>query len=68
VNAPETSAMASSHIEIEPLNSISTTEFTELLVHVVRPGTRIVTNPNSKVLDFQGFTLVNLTFGNYKEG
>ena len=42
VYRPEASTMAGGHVLIEALDSIGTAEFTELLVHVVRARTRIV--------------------------
>lgn len=56
----ETSTVAGSHILVEALDRISTSEFTELLVHVVGAGTRVVTDPDTEVLDLQGLLLVNL--------
>ena len=57
VDGPETGTMPRSHILVEALHSIDSAEFTELLVHVVCAGTRIVSEPDTKVLDFQGFLL-----------
>lgn len=52
--------MSSSHVLVECLDGIRTREFAELLVHVVRARTGIVTQPNAKVLDLQRFLLVDL--------
>ena len=56
----EAGAVAGSHVLVEALYGISTSEFTELLVHVVGTGTRVVTDPDTEVLDLQGLLLVNL--------
>ena len=60
VNGAKAGTVTGSHIKIESLDGISTAQFTEFLVHVVRSRTRIVTNPDAKVLDFQGLTFVDL--------
>lgn len=54
LNGAETSTMTGSHVHVETLNGFNTTHGTELLVHVVGPGTRIVTQPDAKVFDLQG--------------
>lgn len=56
----EPSTMPSSHILIQALDSISTAQITVLLVHVVRSRTRIVSEPDTEVLDLQRLLLVNL--------
>lgn len=60
MNAPEASTVASGHIEVEPLDSISTAKFAEFLVHVVRSRARIITNPDTEDLDLQGLAFMNL--------
>ena len=52
--------MTSGHILIERLDGIRTRELTELLVHIVRSGTGVVTDPDTEVLDFERFLLVDL--------
>ena len=52
VNRTETSPMASRHILIESLDCVRTTQLAELLVHVMCTGARVVTEPNTEVLDF----------------
>jgi len=51
--------MASGHVLVEALDSVGTSEFSELFIHVVRATARVVTNPNAKVLHFERFALVN---------
>ena len=60
MDRPETCTVASSHVLVEGLDGISTRELTELLVHVVGARTRVITEPDTKVLDLQGLLLVNL--------
>ena len=60
MDRPEAGTMPGSHILVEALDGVSTSEFTELLVHVVGTGTRVVTDPDTEVLDLQGLLLVNL--------
>ena len=60
VDRPETRPVASSHVLVERLDGVRTAELTELLVHVVGTGTRVVTDPDTEVLDLQGLLLVNL--------
>ena len=60
VDRPETRAVAGSHVLVERLDGIRTAELTELLVHVVRSGTRVVTEPDAEVLDLQRLLLVDL--------
>ena len=60
VDRPETRTVAGSHILVQRLDSVRTAELPELLVHVVRSGTRVVTEPDTEVFDFERFGLVNL--------
>ena len=60
VDRPEAGAVAGSHVLVERLDGVRTAELTELLVHVVRSGTRVVTEPDAEVLDLQGLLLVDL--------
>jgi len=62
VDATETCAMASGHVLVQALDSVGTSEFSELFIHVVRATARVVTNPNAKVLHFERFALVNLMY------
>ena len=60
VDRPEAGTMPGSHILVEALDGVSTSEFTELLVQVVGAGARVVTEPDAEVLDLQGLLFVNL--------
>ena len=60
VDRPETRPVASSHVLVERLDGIRTAELTELLVHVVRPGTRVVAEPDAEVLHLKRLLLLNL--------
>jgi hypothetical protein len=52
--------VASRHVLIKGLHCIRPSELTELLVHVVRAGPRVVANPYTKVLHLQRLSFVNL--------
>lgn len=60
VDRAEARTMPGSHVLVKTLDCISTGEFTELLVHVVGSGTRVVTEPDTEVLDLQRLGLMNL--------
>lgn len=48
------------HVLVEGLDGLSAAHLTELLVHVVGTGARVVTDPDTEVLDLQGALLVDL--------
>ena len=52
--------MASSHVLVEGLDGVRTSELTELLVHIVGSRAGVVTEPDTEVLDLQRFFLVDL--------
>jgi hypothetical protein len=52
--------VASCHVLIKGLYCIRPSELTELLVHVVRAGARVVTDPYTKVLHLHWFLFVDL--------
>ena len=52
--------MASSHVLVEGLDGVRTSELTELLVHVVGSRAGVVAEPDAEVLDLQGLLLVDL--------
>lgn len=56
----EASTVTGGHVLVEGLDGGGTREFTELLVQVVRARTRVVTEPDTKVLDLEGLLLVDL--------
>ena len=60
MDGPEAGTMAGSHVLVEGLDGIRSTELTELLVHVVCSGTRVIPKPDAEVLDLQGLLLVDL--------
>jgi hypothetical protein len=64
MNRAEPSTMPGSHVLVESLDSIDTSEFTELLVHVVGSRTRVVSQPDTKVLDLEGTFLMDLVVAN----
>jgi len=61
LNRSETSTVTSSHVLVTGLDSLNTTHGTVFLVHVVGTGTRIVTDPDTKVLDLLRTLLGNLS-------
>jgi len=64
VDGAETSTVTGSHVLVESLNSLGAGHLTELLVHVVGTGARVVADPDTEVLDLEGTLLVDLLYGN----
>ena len=60
VDRPEAGTVTGSHVLVHALDSIGAGELTVLLVHVVGTGSRVVSEPDTKVLDFQRLLLVDL--------
>ena len=56
----EASTVSGSHVLVQALDSICTAKVTEFLVYVVRSRPRIITEPDTKVFDFQRLLLMNL--------
>ena len=52
--------MTGSHVLVEGFNGVGTAHLTELLVHVVGTGTRVVAEPDTEVLDLGGTLLGDL--------
>ena len=52
--------MTGSHVLVEGLDGVNPAHLTELLVHVVGARTRVVTDPDTEVLDLGGALLVDL--------
>jgi hypothetical protein len=63
MNRPEPRTMPSSHILIEALDGVRTCQFTVFLVHVMCTRTRVVTEPDTEVLDLQRLLFVDLKNG-----
>jgi hypothetical protein len=57
VNGAEAGTVAGSHVLVQGFDGVGSAEFTELLVHVVGAGARVVTDPDTEVLDL-GRTLL----------
>ena len=64
VNRSKSGSVTGSHILVKSINGRGTGELTVLLVHVVSTGTRVVTDPDTKVLNLVGSLLVDLVDGN----
>lgn len=60
MNRAEAGTVPGSHVLVEALYSVGTRELAEFLVHIMCTRTRVVTEPDAKVLDLQRFLLVNL--------
>ena len=56
----EASTVSSSHVLVQALDSICTAKVSEFLVHVMCSRPRIITEPDTKVLDFQRLLFMNL--------
>jgi len=63
VDGPEPRTMPGGHILIEALDGIRARELAVLLVHVMCTRARVVTDPDTEVLDFQRLLFVNLQEG-----
>lgn len=59
-NRAETGTVTGSHVLVEGINGVYPAYLTELLVHVVGTGARVVTDPDTNVLDLVGALLVDL--------
>lgn len=62
VDGPETGTVAGSHVRVQGLDSIGSGQLSVLLVHVVSARTRVVSQPDTEVLDLLGVLLVDLSF------
>ena len=60
VDGAEAGTVTSSHVLVESLDGVGAAHLTELLVHVVGTGARVVTDPDAEVLDLEGTLLVDL--------
>lgn len=60
VDGTKASTVAGSHVLVESLNGLGAGHLTELLVHVVGTGARVVAEPDTEVLDLEGALLGNL--------
>lgn len=60
MDGPEAGTVAGSHVGVERLDGICSGQLTVLLVHVVRAGTRVISDPDTEVLDLEGVLLADL--------
>lgn len=60
VDRPEASTVAGGHIGVEGLDGGNAGSLAVLLVHVVGAGARVVTDPDTEVLDLEGVLLGDL--------
>lgn len=68
VDGGESSTVSGSHVLVQGLGSLGTRQSAELLVHVVGAGSRVVSEPDSKVLDLERLLLVDGVHGNNLTG
>lgn len=59
MDGAEAGTVTSSHVLVEGLNSLGPAHLTELLVHVVGTGARVVAEPDTEVLDLERALLVD---------
>lgn len=64
VNGPKSGSVLSSHILVESLDSLGSRHLSVLLVHVVGTGSRIVSEPDTEVLDLEWSLLADDVEGN----
>jgi hypothetical protein len=60
VDRPETSTVTGGHVLVKRVHGVRSGHLTVLLVHVVGSGARVVTDPDTEVLDLGGALLVDL--------
>lgn len=60
MDGPEAGTVAGSHVLVESLDGPSAGHLAVLLVHVVGTRARVVTEPDTEVLDLEGVLLGNL--------
>jgi hypothetical protein len=60
VDRPEAGTVTSSHVLVQRVHGICTGKVAVLLVHVVRSGTGIVTDPDTEVLHLERLLLKDL--------
>ena len=60
MDRPEAGAMAGSHVRVQSLDGINAGHLAVLLVHVVGAGARVVTDPDTEVLDPQRLLFLDL--------
>lgn len=68
MDGPEAGTVAGSHVLVEALDSVNTGELTELLVHVVGARARVVSEPDTEVLDLGRLLLGDLENKGYMQG
>ena len=60
MDRPEARSVTGSHILVEAVDGIGSGKLTVLLVHVVGSGARVVSDPDTEVLDLLGALLEDL--------
>jgi hypothetical protein len=60
VDGAEAGTVTGSHVLVERLDGIGPAHLTELLVHVVGAGARVITEPDTEGLDLEGTLLADL--------
>ena len=60
VDRSEAGTVAGGHVLVEGIDGLAAGHLAVLLVHVVGTGARVVTDPDTEVLDLLGALLMNL--------
>lgn len=60
MDGSETRSVAGGHVLVHGLDGVGAGHVAVLLVHVVGAGARVVTDPDTEVLDLLGTLLMNL--------
>jgi len=63
VDRTEAGTVAGGHVLVEGIDGLAARHLAVLLVHVVGTGARVVTDPDTEVLDLLGALLMNLVEG-----
>lgn len=68
VDGSESRSVSGSHVLVQHLNSVGSRNISVLLVHVVGAGSRVVSDPDTEVLDLGGGLLGDLVDGDNLTG
>lgn len=63
LDTPESSSVSGGHVLVQGLDGGGSAQLSEFLVHVVGTGSRVVSEPDTEVLDLQGLLLVDRVDG-----
>ena len=60
LNLPKAGSVTGSHVLVQGIHSVRSGHLAVLLVHVVGAGARVVSDPDTEVLDLLGALLIDL--------